>query len=232
MRSILGLSVPVMQEFDTPTPTATPSSIVSTPEGTTAVTPTIAPASATLPVSTLKVVPEPASTFIQLSVYIDCSVCAQGKPTGQFTAKQRKRGANDRRCKQCQVDTGGADPFGGVVRAALAEQATKFQTARREQGEAHATQLQALQQFTSKATAAPRQQQLRGFDAPKFPDLAAARLRETDRARTAKPGIWLISRWGAHSFPFGLIFVGKRRVLRIRKFPPVNGIFRIKIKFA
>jgi hypothetical protein len=181
MRSILGLSVPVMQEFDTPTPTATPSSIVSTPEGTTAVTPTIVsptatPASAMLPVSTPKVEPEPASTFIQNSVYIECSVCAQGKPTGQFTAKQRKRGANDRRCKQCQVDTGGADPFGGVVRAALAEQATKFQTALREQGEAHATQLQALQQFTSKAAAAPRQQQLRGFDAPKFPGLAAVRL--------------------------------------------------------
>ena len=56
--------------------------------------------------------------------------------------------------------------------------------------------------------------------------------RAGDRTRNAKPGFWLISRWRGYSFSFGLVFVGKRRIPGIRKKPTINGIFRIKIKFA
>ena len=137
MRSILGLPVPVMQDLDTPTPTATPPSAISTP----AVTPVITPTT-TIPT----VEPEPASTFIPTSVHIECSVCAQGKPPGQFSTKQRRRSASDRHCKQCQVDCTDADSFNGIVRAALTEQATRFEAALCEQTTVHAAQLQSVSQ--------------------------------------------------------------------------------------
>ena len=69
-----------------------------------------------------------------------------GKSLGQFSTKQRRRSASDRHCKQCQIDRTDADSFDGIVRAALTEQATRFEAALREQMTVHAAQLQSVSQ--------------------------------------------------------------------------------------